>query len=118
MLPVTFVGSLYKTHDVLCSKIADVHGIEVHDVRTSRFVFFGKCPIFVTHRDYLPKMAKFVCKNTRQSAAKVSITNYLKQNAFDYQRHLAIENQLKVERKVFRKTSKTLFPEKHAWARA
>ena len=34
MLPVTFVGSLYKTHAALCSKIADVHGIEVHDVRT------------------------------------------------------------------------------------
>jgi len=34
MLPVTFVGSLYKTHAVLFSKIADVHGIEVRDVRT------------------------------------------------------------------------------------
>jgi len=34
ILPVTFVGSLYKTHAVLCSKIADVHGIEVPDVRT------------------------------------------------------------------------------------
>ena len=34
MLQVSFVGSLYKTHAVLCSKIADVHGIEVHDVRT------------------------------------------------------------------------------------
>jgi len=34
MLPVTFVGSLYKTYAVLGSKIADVHGIEAHDVRT------------------------------------------------------------------------------------
>jgi len=34
MLPATVVGSLYKTHAVLCSKSPDVHGIEVHDVRT------------------------------------------------------------------------------------
>jgi len=34
MLPVTFVGRLYKTHAVLCSKITDVHGIEVCDIRT------------------------------------------------------------------------------------
>ena len=34
MLLVTFAGSLYKTHAVLCSKIADVREIEVHDVRT------------------------------------------------------------------------------------
>jgi len=34
MLPVTFVGSPYKMHSGLCSKIADVHGIEVPDVRT------------------------------------------------------------------------------------
>jgi len=29
---VTFVGILCKIHALLCSKIADVHGIEVHDV--------------------------------------------------------------------------------------
>jgi len=34
MLPVTFVGSLYKTDAVFCSKIADVHVLEFHDVRT------------------------------------------------------------------------------------
>jgi len=34
MLPVAFVGSLYKAHAGLCSKIADVHVIEVHVVRT------------------------------------------------------------------------------------
>jgi len=34
MPPVNFVGSLCQIHAVLCSKIADVHGIEVHDVRT------------------------------------------------------------------------------------
>ena len=33
-LPVTFAGSLCKTHDVLCSKMADVHGLEVHDNQT------------------------------------------------------------------------------------
>jgi len=56
---------------LLCSKIADVHGIEVHDVRTWKFVFFSeKFPIFITQRDFLPKMAKFVYKNTRQSVVK------------------------------------------------
>ena len=37
MPPETFVVSLCKLYAVgliLCSKIADVHGIEVHDVRT------------------------------------------------------------------------------------
>jgi len=34
MPPVTFVGSLCKIYAVLHSKIAEVHGIEVHDVRT------------------------------------------------------------------------------------
>jgi len=37
MQPVTFVVSLYKLYAVgliLCSKIADVHGIEVDDVLT------------------------------------------------------------------------------------
>ena len=38
MPPVTFIGSLCKIHVVLCSKIADVHGIEVHDVR-NLFIF-------------------------------------------------------------------------------
>jgi len=34
ILPVTFVGSLYKAHAVFCSKIANVDGIEVHEIRT------------------------------------------------------------------------------------
>jgi len=34
MPPVTFVGSLCKIHAVLCLKIADGHGIEVHYIRT------------------------------------------------------------------------------------
>jgi len=39
---VTFVGSLCKIYAVLCSKIADVHGIEVHDLRTWKYVYFRK----------------------------------------------------------------------------
>jgi len=49
MLPVTFVGGLYKTHAVLCSKIADVHGIEVHNVRTWKCVYFPKIFRFLSH---------------------------------------------------------------------
>jgi len=33
----------------LCSKIADVHGIEVHDVRTWKFVYFRKIFRFLLH---------------------------------------------------------------------
>ena len=32
--------SLCKIHAELCSKIADVHGIEVHDVWIWKFVYF------------------------------------------------------------------------------
>ena len=46
---VTFVGSLCKIHAVLYSKIADVHGIEVHDVRTRKFVYFRKIFRFLLH---------------------------------------------------------------------
>jgi len=51
MPPVTFVGSLCKIHAVglLCSKIAGVHGIEVHDVRTLKFVYFRKIFRFSSH---------------------------------------------------------------------
>jgi len=43
----------------------------------------------------------------------ISITNRLKQNAIDYQIHLTIENNLKVEQKVIiTKTSTTLPPQK------
>jgi len=31
---VTFAGSLCKIHAILCLKIADVHGSDVHDHRT------------------------------------------------------------------------------------
>ena len=39
---VTYVGRLCKIHAVLCSKIADVHRIEVHDVLTWKFAYFRK----------------------------------------------------------------------------
>ena len=42
MSPITYAGSLCKIHAVLCSKIADVHGIEVRDLRTWKFVSFRK----------------------------------------------------------------------------
>jgi len=34
MLPVTFVGSLYRPMPYCVKKITDVHGIEVRDVWT------------------------------------------------------------------------------------
>ena len=50
MPPVTFTGSLCKFHVVLCSKIAeDVHGIEVHDIRIWKFVYFRKLFRFLLH---------------------------------------------------------------------
>jgi len=41
---------------------------------------------------------------------KLSITNYLTQNAVDYGSHLAIENNLKVEKKVYYFENKHNFP--------
>ena len=49
MQPVTFVVSLCKLYAVgliLCSKIADVHGIEVNDV-LKICLFSEKFPIFI-----------------------------------------------------------------------
>jgi len=43
-------------------------------------------------------------------SGKLSITIYFKQNAITYQSHLTIENNLKVKKWVFRKTSTTLSP--------
>ena len=42
MPPATFVGSLCKIYAVLYSKIADLHGIEIYDVRTWKFVYFWR----------------------------------------------------------------------------
>ena len=49
MPPVTFDGTLYKTHAVLCSKIAVVHAIQEHDVRTWKFVYFWQIFRFLLH---------------------------------------------------------------------
>ena len=49
MRPITFVGSLCNIHAALCSKIADVHGIEVHDVRTWKFDYFRSIFRFLLH---------------------------------------------------------------------
>ena len=174
MQPVTFVASLCKLCAVdllLCSKIADVHGIEVNDVLTWKFVYFQKIFRCLLHntRDVtrgqggtisrapnhyggskshsnvittffktvglhlLPKDLRFEhggaklvffprrhltslrsctsrlsCQNDKiclqkylPISGKLSITNYLKQNAVDYRSHPTIENNLKVEKKVY-----------------
>ena len=164
MPPVTFVGSLCKIQAVglLCSKIADVHGIEIHDVRTWKFVYCRKKFRFLLHntRDvtrgarghnfsgaeslrgakksqqchkpffqnswptlayqgpqvriwgrqtcFFPQALSNLlrpCTSRLSSQSgesclqkylpiigKLSITNYLKQNAVDYRSHLTIEN--------------------------
>ena len=45
---------------------------------------------------------------------KLPITNYLKQNDFDYQGHLTIEKWLKVERNYVNSKSSTTFSSKNA----
>jgi len=184
MPPVTLVGSLWKIHAVWCSKIADVHGIEVHDARTWKFVYFRKIFRFLLnntrdvtrgerghnppgaesmlgtkklqhcHKHFfktvhlLPKDLRFehggaklvscprrhlttlhpcTSRFSSQSgkiflqkylpiSGKLSITNYLKQNALDYRRHLTIENNLKVEKKyIISKTSTTFPPPKRTF---
>ena len=155
----------------MCSKIADVHGIEVNDVLICKFVYFQKFFRFLLHNtrdvtrgqwgtisrapnDYgrakshsniittffktvglhlFPKDLRFEhggaklvsfhrrhltslrsCTSRLSSqndeiclqkylpiSGKLSITNYLKQNTVDYQSHLTIENNLKVEKKVY-----------------
>jgi len=47
-------------------------------------------------------------------SGKLSITNYLKQNAVDYRSHLIIENNLKVEKKgiLFLKQAQISLPPK------
>ena len=45
----TFVGSLCKILAVLCSKIANVHGIEVHDIRSWKSYHFRKIFRFFLH---------------------------------------------------------------------
>jgi len=69
MLPVPLVGSLYKTHAVLCSEIADVHGIEVHDVRTWKFVCFQNIFRFLSHITIVYPKSRNLVTTYPQSAA-------------------------------------------------
>jgi len=46
MSPATFAGSLYKTHAVFCSKIADVHGIGYITFGLENLFIFGKVSDF------------------------------------------------------------------------
>jgi len=182
---VTFTGSLCTIHVVLCSKIADVHGIEVHDVRTWNFVYFRKLFRFLLHntrgvtrasrghnspcaesllgakhsqqchknffqnstfaserpqvriwgtklvsfpRRHLTSLRPCTSRLSSQNGeiclqkylpitGKLSITKYLTQNAVDYQNHLTIENNLKVEEKVYCFKNKHNFPSptRNAW---
>jgi len=41
---------LYTTHAVICSKIADVRGISVHEVWKLRFVYFRQIADFFAHQ--------------------------------------------------------------------
>ena len=116
MLPVTLVGSLYKTHAVLCSKIADMHGVEVHDFRTWKFVHFRNIFLFLSHITIVYPKSRNLVTTYPPISGKLSITNYLKQNAIDCWSHMTIENNLKVEISAFiSKTSTTLPREKNAW---
>ena len=183
MLPVNFVDSLCKIHAVspLCSKIA---GIEVHGVRTWKFVYFRKIFRFLLHntrdvtgvsrghnspgakslprakksqqrhkhffqystfaserpqvrtwvlqtclaRRHLTSLRPWTPRLSSQNgeiclqkylpiSGKLSITNYLKQNAVDYRSHLTIGNNLKVEKRyIISKTSTTFSPpQRNAW---
>jgi len=49
-------------------------------------------------------------QNYLSISGKLSITNNLKQNAVDYRNHLTIENNLKVEKKVYYFENKHNFP--------
>jgi len=63
-------------------------------------------------------MEKVVCKDTQVPiSGKLLITNYLKQNSVGDRSHLTIENNLKVEKKVYYFENKYNFPSslKTAW---
>jgi len=78
-------------YDVFCSKIADVHGIEVHDVRTWNFFIFGKFSDFY-YTSRLSNLNGEIClQKYLPISGEASITNYLKQNALDYESHLTKE---------------------------
>jgi len=70
-------------------------------------LFSENFPIFITHHDCLPKRAKFVYKNTRQSVAFYQ-SPIIENKMLLIISHLTIKNNLKVEKRIIiSKTSKT-----------
>ena len=87
-----------KIHAALCSKIADVHGIEVYDVRIWTYFNFGKFSDFC-YTSRLSSLNGEIClKKYLPISGELSITNYLKQNAIGYQSHLTIEKTWKLKK--------------------
>jgi len=76
-----------------------------------RFEHRGAKPVFYPRRHLTsvrPCTARLSSQNNETClqkhlpiSGKLSITNYLKQNAVDYRSHLTIENNLKVEKNVY-----------------
>jgi len=76
MLLVTFVGSLYKTHGVLCSKITDMHGVMMFGLE-NLFIFVKVSDSYYTSR--LSNQNGEICLQKHPAiSGKLSITNYLK----------------------------------------
>jgi len=62
-------------------------------------------PIFITHADPPTKNGEYCLQKSLPNSGKLTITNYLKQNAFAFQTHVSIENNLKIKNVVISKTS-------------
>jgi len=62
-------------------------------------------------------MTNIVLQKYLPISGKLSITNYLKQNAVDYRSYLTIDNNLKVEKRYIISKIGTTFtsPQKNAW---
>ena len=87
-----------------------VNQIEVHEVRVWKFVNFRKISdIYYTSR--LSSQLDEIClQKSLPNSGEQSITNYLKQNDFEYRSHLTIENNLKVEKNVIISKTNTPLP--------
>jgi len=77
--PYPYNTGLYKTHAVLCSKIAVVHAIGYKYMRFR--LFFGKFSVFCCTSGVL---SQFWRNFFTVISGKLTVTNYLKQNDFDY----------------------------------
>ena len=83
MSPVAFVSGMHNTHAVFCSKIADVHGNEVHEVgvKTVQNVirgldlkicwFSANFPIFGTHQVCLAKFGEICLQKSLPFSAEL-----------------------------------------------